>query len=1389
MNTNMRLVIEVLVEKSQQAGAALVDLGKKVAEVRAAFADGLKDGAEQAAKELARPRAELEKLAKDARENLKIRPHIEIDADIAKVKQAYADLKSSGMASMTELAQAKLKMKERIIELKSETNGWVDTIGKAKMAFAGLVTAGAGLGAAGKAAIDFESAMAEVRKTTDATPEQLNKLGDAIKGMSASMPVAQAELAQIAALGGQLGIPMSELNSFMGVTAKTSVAFGMSAEQTADAIGKLANVFGLPIPGVTDLNNAVNVLGNSMAATERDILTVLTRTGGIARQFGLSAKETAALASSMLSLGDAPEVAGTAINNLLTKLQSANVQSKGFKAALETIGSSAEKLADDVQKNPQKALNEFLGTIEKLSAKDKTEVLGELFGAGYDTASIAKLAGNLKLYQEALGKASGDTGGALDKEFAARLETTQASLDMAGNSFRNLAIAVGDVFAPAIEKVAQLVGKAAQGIAQFSEDHPMMAGAIATFATLAASATALSLGWSALALGGAKLIESVSGILTAIKGISLFLIANPVVAAILGIAAAGVAAYVYWDEIVAAADKAMQGIRRAFDKAAASVKATAKAWWQIGADIIDGLWQGIQATIRKPLDAIGDLAKKLPQWAKDLLGIKSPSRVFMAIGHDIGAGLVIGIGDSEDAVRQAVEGLGQAAIYAGDGATMAMIRDQEASLADLSESGADAVKAVEAADKKIKATFRDSKGRYLPADEAERAAAEWQRTAADIERSLTDALMRGFEGGKDAAKNFRDTIVNTLKTAFIKPIAVKISASVLGAVGMGGAGMAVADGGGGYGSTVSALSTIASGFAPGAASFAIGEGVAGIASAFGASTGVATGIGAAAAYAVPVLGWIAAILSLVSAFGKGGTPHLGTTREFDLTGKNRVVGIDEWRAAGGDSSGLPGWLFGEGDKSPFNDAVSAFGQQISATLKADMKALGGTLGKDFALQFGFAAEAEAETGSGGFARVMLGGESVLDIYKRYAKDGKEGLQQYLAEVAPKVELVALQVAEGLSPAIFKLAHSLNASIASVSEVNLLLVKIKESGQALSLRAAFDDLRVSMGSTDEQAIATGLALRELSGSFDALQAGITTYYQQYFSEAEQMADLTRKLADQFSGLSLAMPETKAQFRALVESLDVTSEAGQKAFVALMGMAPAFATMTDAAAEAATGSAGATASAAADAARDAARAAEDFRAAWKDIGNSLIDEIKRIRGVVAGTAGVGFAKAQSDFAIATAKARAGDQSAGESLPELSQALLELAEGVSGTAVDLQRLRATTAASLEVTLRGIGKKTGVTIPAFASGGSYAGGLALVGETGPEIINFNRPGYVHNSTQTAGMLNNAALLSELAALRDEVTLLRAETRATVTHTGKTARLLERVMPDGDALATRAAV
>lgn len=91
---------------------------------------------------------------------------------------------------------------------------------------------------------------------------------------------------------------------------------------------------------------------------------------------------------------------------------------------------------------------------------------------------------------------------------------------------------------------------------------------------------------------------------------------------------------------------------------------------------------------------------------------------------------------------------------------------------------------------------------------------------------------------------------------------------------------------------------------------------------------------------------------------------------------------------------------------------------------------------------------------------------------------------------------------------------------------------------------------------------------------------------------------------------------------------------------------------------------------------------------------------------------------------------------------------------------------------------------LPAFAAGGDHAGGLAIVGEQGPELVNMG-PARVWNNEQTTAMLRDpgrreAALVSEVQRLRQTVDDLNASTQAIAVNTGKSARLSDRWDTDG---------
>lgn len=449
-----------------------------------------------------------------------------------------------------------------------------------------------------KLAIDFESAMANVKKVVEFDkPEQFQKMRQDLVAMTRQIPMAATELAQIAASGGQLGIARKDLLGFTEQIAKMSVAFDMSAEAAGDSMAKLANVYQIPIAKIGELGDAINHLSNNTPAKASEIVNTLGRVGGVAKQFGLTEKQTASLATAFIALGKPPEVAATAINGMLTKLATADKGGSEFQAALKGMGISAKDLKRNITQNGEQALVDFLKQVEKIPKDKQLGTLVDLFGLEY-ADDVAALVGGMKTYEDAIHslQATDKNGklaflGSMEREFAAQKNTTAKHLQLLKNSLAGLGITIGTLLLPTVNRFVAIATRIVNALTDWAQQHPVLTKAIVGtiaailafisggflvrvlgnrimavllrlrggFAALSATITLLrtlmqsGAGFAILSGNLGKIMRAFTAIRTAMLafGLSSTLAISPVLLVIAAIAAAAALIYIYWKPIKA----------------------------------------------------------------------------------------------------------------------------------------------------------------------------------------------------------------------------------------------------------------------------------------------------------------------------------------------------------------------------------------------------------------------------------------------------------------------------------------------------------------------------------------------------------------------------------------------------------------------------------------------------------------------------------------------------------------------------------------------------------------------------------------------------------------------------------------------------------------------
>lgn len=425
-----------------------------------------------------------------------------------------------------------------------------------------------------QASMDFESAITGVAKTTDLTDEELAAMSDSIKAMSTEIPATTEEIAAVAEAAGQLGIQKDALLDFTEIMTMLGTATNMTADEAATALARFANITGMATDNYGRLGSVIVDLGNNFATTESEIVAMGTRLASAGKLAGLTEPEIMALAAAMSSVGIEAEAGGTSMTQTLNAIEKAVAKGGDDLSEFARIaGMSSDEFSTAWKNDAMSALTSFIGGLGKLDEQGESTVLvlEDLGLTGIRQSNMLKalgLAADQMTGAVNTANTAWQQNTALTNEANKRYATAQSRLTMMQNAYKNLKVAIGDAYTPALQKAYSVGTTVLNGISEFIKQNPTLVNAVTAFVGVMGLATAGLAAYAAIT----KVVIPLMQLFTAsIPGVNIIM---GVAAAVAGVTAAIAAlATAAANDAVPSVDEltqAAQGMREAMDEANAT---------------------------------------------------------------------------------------------------------------------------------------------------------------------------------------------------------------------------------------------------------------------------------------------------------------------------------------------------------------------------------------------------------------------------------------------------------------------------------------------------------------------------------------------------------------------------------------------------------------------------------------------------------------------------------------------------------------------------------------------------------------------------------------------------------------------------------------------------
>lgn len=334
-----------------------------------------------------------------------------------------------------------------------------------------------GLAKSASAAMDFEQAMADVEKVTNA--ETAEALSEPIQDMAEDLPLAAEELSALAADAGRFGAEgAEEIESFTRTAAEMGAATQLSSDEAAQSLAKVATALDEPLENVDMLGDSINELSNNFATDSQEIVDAAQRGGFAVQEMGLSSDEILGLSAAMNEVAPTSRQAAT----MMEQMGESMTDPDNVAGFAEALGVTEDRFREMREESPDETL---LAVSEAMEESDEaSQILSDTLST-QQTRAFGRLGQQSDQVRDAMQQSNEamEEGGSLAREVAIETDTFQGQMKLLRSQVNNVFREIGENLLPVLTDLMSHVSAGVDGFSALNDRTNGMAGAAALAGT------------------------------------------------------------------------------------------------------------------------------------------------------------------------------------------------------------------------------------------------------------------------------------------------------------------------------------------------------------------------------------------------------------------------------------------------------------------------------------------------------------------------------------------------------------------------------------------------------------------------------------------------------------------------------------------------------------------------------------------------------------------------------------------------------------------------------------------------------------------------------------------------------------------------------------------